>query len=51
VWSTNTTRYVRQYAFRGKTLRRIELDPDQRLVDIDRSNNTWGTAAMVAPQP
>jgi hypothetical protein len=51
VWSTNTTHYVRQYAFRGKTLRRIELDPDQRLVDIDRSNNTWGTAAMVAPQP
>jgi hypothetical protein len=51
VWSTNTTRYVRQYAFRGKTLRRIELDPDERLVDIDRSNNTWGTAAMVAPQP
>jgi hypothetical protein len=51
VWSTNTTRYVRQYAFRGKTLRRIELDPDERLVDIDRSNNTWGTAAMLAPQP
>jgi hypothetical protein len=51
VWSTNTTRYVRQYAFRGKTLRRIELDPDERLVDIDRTNNTWGTAAMMAPQP
>jgi hypothetical protein len=51
VWSTNTTRYVRQYDFRGKTLRRIELDPDERLVDLDRSNNVWGTAAMVAPQP
>ena len=51
VWSTNTTRYVRQYAFSGKTLRRIELDPDERLVDIDRTNNGWGTAAMVAPQP
>jgi hypothetical protein len=51
VWSTNTTRYMRQYAFSGKTLRRIELDPDERLVDIDRSNNGWGTAAMVAPQP
>jgi hypothetical protein len=51
VWSTNTTRYVRQYAFSGKTLRRIELDPDERLVDIDRANNGWGTAAMVAPQP
>ncbi|MFL5617636.1 MAG: M1 family aminopeptidase, partial [Gemmatimonadaceae bacterium] len=51
VWSTNTTRYVRQYAFRSKTLRRIELDPDERLVDIDRSNNGWGTAATLAPQP
>ena len=51
VWSTNTTRYVRQYGFRGKTLRRIELDPEERLVDIDRSNNGWGAAAMVAPQP
>jgi hypothetical protein len=51
VWSTNTTRYVRQYLFRGKTLRRIELDPDERLVDVDRTNNAWGTAAMVAPQP
>jgi hypothetical protein len=51
VWSTNTLRYVRQYSFRGKTLRGIELDPDERLVDIDRSNNVWGTAAMVAPQP
>ena len=51
VWSTNTARYIRQYSFRGKTLRRIELDPDERLVDLDRSNNAWGTAAMVAPQP
>jgi hypothetical protein len=51
VWSTNTTRYVRQYAFRGKTLRHIDLDPDERLVDIDRSNNAWGTAVMLAPQP
>lgn len=51
VWSTNTTRYLRRYSFRGKTLSRIELDPDSRLVDVDRTNNVWGTAAMVAPQP
>ncbi|HEV2642633.1 MAG TPA: M1 family aminopeptidase, partial [Candidatus Elarobacter sp.] len=41
VWSTNTSHYVRQYDFQGKTLRRIDLDPDGRLVDVDRSNNTW----------
>ncbi len=55
VWSTNTTRYGRSYAFRGKTLSRIELDPDRRLPDTDRANNSWGTApgapADTAPRP
>jgi hypothetical protein len=51
VWSTNTTRYLRRYTFRGKTLSRIELDPTNRLIDIDRSNNTWGTAAATAAHP
>jgi hypothetical protein len=41
VWSTNTTHYVRQYTFDGKKLAKIELDPDHRLIDIDRTNNTW----------
>jgi len=41
VWSTNTVRYLRRYSFVGKKLTRIELDPDHRLVDIDRSNNVW----------
>jgi len=41
VWSTNTSQYVRQYEFAGKKLARIELDPDHRLVDVDRSNNVW----------
>lgn len=41
VWSTNTTHYVRQYSFTGKTLTRIELDPDKRLLDVDRTNNIW----------
>jgi hypothetical protein len=41
VWSTNTTRYLRRYAFTGKHVTRIELDPDHRLIDIDRSNNVW----------
>jgi len=41
VWSTNTIRYIRQYSFVGKKVVKIELDPDHRLVDIDRSNNSW----------
>jgi hypothetical protein len=41
VWSTNTTRYLRRYKFTGKHVTRIELDPDHRLIDIDRANNVW----------
>ena len=40
VWSTNTSQYFRDYAF-PKKVSKIELDPEHRLVDIDRSNNTW----------
>jgi len=50
VWSTNTLHYMRRYNFKGKTLTRIELDPELRLVDIDRANNTWGTPAP-GPKP
>ncbi len=35
VWSTNTSRYVRRYAFAGKTLAKVELDPELRLVDVE----------------
>jgi hypothetical protein len=41
VWSTNTTAYVRRYEFRGKKLTKVQLDPDSRLVDLDRTNNVW----------
>jgi hypothetical protein len=50
VWSTNTVHYLRTYAFRGKTVSRIEVDPDKRLPDVDRSNNAWGSAAP-GPRP
>jgi hypothetical protein len=40
--------YVRRYAFPGETLASIELDPDHRLLDDDRSNNKW-TARVAAP--
>jgi hypothetical protein len=41
VWSLNSMRYPRRFVFEGKTLTRIELDPELRLVDYDRSNNLW----------
>jgi hypothetical protein len=41
VWSTNTTYYIRQYDFTGKTVTKVDLDPDDRLPDQDRSNNGW----------
>ena len=50
VWSRNTVRYQRSYAFRGKTVNRIEVDSDRRLPDIDRTNNVWGSPAA-APRP
>jgi hypothetical protein len=40
VWSMNTRYYIRRYAF-GKKVTRIDLDPDNRLLDMDRSNNSW----------
>ena len=42
VWSTNTTHYIRRYRFVGKKLTGIELDPEKRLVDLNRDNNKWG---------
>ena len=50
VWSTNTTHYMRRYTTNGKTLTRLELDPDKRLPDVDRTNNTWGQPE-VGPKP
>ena len=41
VWSTNTSQYLRKYGFNGKKIAKIELDPDHRLVDINRGNNVW----------
>src|SRR5664279_229811 len=37
VWSTNTGQYQRTYNF-SKMLTRVEIDPDHRLIDIDRTN-------------
>ena len=40
-WYMNSVRFARQYAFVGKTLSKIELDPDHRLIDVNRDNNIW----------
>jgi hypothetical protein len=45
VWSTNTTHYARSYSFSGKRLSQIELDPDHRLLDVNRTNNVWRAGA------
>ncbi|MES2305509.1 MAG: M1 family metallopeptidase [Gemmatimonadota bacterium] len=41
VWSTNSVKYLRRYTVTGKQLMKVELDPEKRLLDIDRSNNVW----------
>jgi len=41
VWSTNSLRYVRQYRYVGKKVVKVELDPERRLVDVERENNVW----------
>jgi hypothetical protein len=45
VWSTNTSFYLRRYGFTGKKITKIELDPDHRLLDINRANNVWPAGA------
>ena len=47
VWSTNSVRYIRRYQWVGKRPQRLELDPERRLIDIDRSNNTSAAPAAV----
>ena len=47
VWSTNRRQYLREYSFTSKDLVRVELDPDGRLLDIDRTNNSWGSKRAV----
>jgi peptidase M1-like protein len=49
VWSTNTMQYPRKYGFAGKKVVRIELDPDHRLVDLNRANNVWPAGGPMKP--
>lgn len=40
VWSTNTGFYLRKYGF-PKKVAKVEIDPDHRLVDLERANNVF----------
>jgi peptidase M1-like protein len=54
VWSMNSMFYVRRYDFAGKTVSRIEIDPDHRIVDDNRANNVWsskGAPPVATPKP
>jgi hypothetical protein len=41
VWRVNSRQYVMSYTFTGKTVSQIQLDPDRRLVDPNRSDATY----------
>jgi len=41
VWSTNPLFYDRIYEFKGKKLTKVQLDPTNRIVDVDKANNVW----------
>jgi hypothetical protein len=41
IWSTDEVNYDRLYGFKGKKITKVELDPDKRSMDTDRSNNVW----------
>jgi Peptidase family M1 domain len=41
VWSTNPFFYDRVYEFKGKKLTKVQLDPTNRIVDVDKTNNVW----------
>ena len=41
VWSTNPLFYDRVYEFKGKKLTKVQLDPTNRIVDVDKTNNVW----------
>lgn len=45
VWSGNSREYQRHYRITGKRLVGVELDPERRLLDVDRRNDSWGQRA------
>ena len=43
VWFSGTRRVAMTIPLRGKTIRNITLDPDNRFQDLDRSDNVWNS--------
>ena len=43
VWFTGTRRVAMTIPLRGKKIKSITLDPDNRFQDLDRSNNVWSS--------
>lgn len=43
VWFTGTRAVVMTIPLRGKVVRSIILDPENRFQDLDRTNNSWPT--------
>ena len=39
-WRTNERSFTKGF-FSNKTVRQVDLDPDEKFADIDRSNNHW----------
>lgn len=46
VWFTGTRAVAMTIPLRGRTIRSLVLDPDNRFQDLDRSNNSWGAPAI-----
>lgn len=51
IWSTNTSFYDRLYMIPGKKIAKIELDPDEKSVDINRANNVWPRTGASGARP
>jgi hypothetical protein len=41
VWFTGTRQVAMTIPLRGRTVKTVTLDPDNRFQDLDRSNNVW----------
>ncbi|MEO6778264.1 MAG: M1 family metallopeptidase [Gemmatimonadaceae bacterium] len=44
VWFTGTRHVALTIPLRGRTIKTVTLDPDNRFQDLDRSNNVWSGA-------
>ncbi len=44
VWFSGTRHVALTIPLRGKTIKSMTLDPDNRFQDLDRTNNVWGSS-------